>query len=233
MTTPTPSLYGLINTITTQPGKRDAVLELLLEARSSLGSAGCERYIVGTSPTEPGKDLGVRGVDVCGRPSSLAAAAGRQKGDRRRASHADHRRDESHRNRHRRVLTGRFNLSNTGLGSQKAIPTPRLRGSSTKITQYQSCSRPKLVEPKLLEWPRSASPPAIGWDTNNARHNNAKLCGALSETLNDRCFDRRFVELLVLAVVTRRDVAGWRMARRHRFAPGLPVPVLMTQPLLS
>ena len=32
---------------------------------------------------------------------------------------------------------------------------------------------------------------------------------------------------------TRRDVAGWRTARRRWFAPGLPVPVLVTQPQLS
>ena len=51
--------------------------------------------------------------------------------------------------------------------------------------------------------------------------------------LVDRCsIGASLLELLVLTVVTRRDVAGRRMARRHRFAPGLPVPDLMTQPLL-
>lgn len=48
------STYGCYVKFTTQPGKRDALVEHLLRAAASAGqAAGCELYIVNTSPSEP------------------------------------------------------------------------------------------------------------------------------------------------------------------------------------
>ena len=46
--------FGLHGKLTAQPGQRDALLKILLEAADLVGSApGCEIYYVSTSPTEP------------------------------------------------------------------------------------------------------------------------------------------------------------------------------------
>jgi quinol monooxygenase YgiN len=48
------SKFGLYGKITTQPGQRDALVAILLEAAATLPDApGCELYIVNLSPTEP------------------------------------------------------------------------------------------------------------------------------------------------------------------------------------
>jgi quinol monooxygenase YgiN len=46
--------FGLHGKLTAQPGQRDALVEILLQAADLLGSApGCEIYFVSTSLTEP------------------------------------------------------------------------------------------------------------------------------------------------------------------------------------
>lgn len=46
--------YGMINKITTKPGQRDPLVQILLDgARRQGGMQGCELYVVHTSPTEP------------------------------------------------------------------------------------------------------------------------------------------------------------------------------------
>src|SRR5688572_15714610 len=45
--------YGMLNRITTKPGQRDAVVQILLSgARMQGAMGGCEVYIVHTSPTD-------------------------------------------------------------------------------------------------------------------------------------------------------------------------------------
>ena len=46
--------YGCYVKFTTQPGQRDALVEHLLSAATFIEkAAGCELYIINTSPTEP------------------------------------------------------------------------------------------------------------------------------------------------------------------------------------
>jgi quinol monooxygenase YgiN len=46
--------FGLHGKLTAQPGQRDALLKILLEAADLVGNApGCEIYYVSTSQTEP------------------------------------------------------------------------------------------------------------------------------------------------------------------------------------
>ena len=46
--------YGCYVKFTTQPGQRDALVEHLLSAAAFIEkAAGCELYIINTSPTEP------------------------------------------------------------------------------------------------------------------------------------------------------------------------------------
>jgi hypothetical protein len=48
------SKFGLYGKIIAQPGQRDALVEVLLEAAAVLETpAGCELYIINVSPTEP------------------------------------------------------------------------------------------------------------------------------------------------------------------------------------
>jgi quinol monooxygenase YgiN len=45
--------YGMLNRITTKPGQRDAVVQILLSGARTQGVVGgCEVYIVHTSPTD-------------------------------------------------------------------------------------------------------------------------------------------------------------------------------------
>lgn len=44
-------MYGLIGKLTTVPGRRDAMVKILLESTS--GMAGCLSYIIATDPNEP------------------------------------------------------------------------------------------------------------------------------------------------------------------------------------
>ncbi|GAB1641608.1 putative quinol monooxygenase [Krasilnikovia sp. MM14-A1259] len=45
--------YGYLNEISTQPGRRDEVVAILLGGVDGLLVAGCELYLVGVSDTEP------------------------------------------------------------------------------------------------------------------------------------------------------------------------------------
>jgi quinol monooxygenase YgiN len=48
------SRFGLFGKISTHPGQRDALVDILLQAAASLrDDHECELYIVSTSPTEP------------------------------------------------------------------------------------------------------------------------------------------------------------------------------------
>jgi quinol monooxygenase YgiN len=48
------SAYGCYVKFTAQPGQRDTLVEHLLSAAAGLSeAAGCELYIINTSPTEP------------------------------------------------------------------------------------------------------------------------------------------------------------------------------------
>jgi quinol monooxygenase YgiN len=48
------SKFGLYGKIIAQPGQRDALVEVLLEAAAVLETPpGCELYIINVSPTEP------------------------------------------------------------------------------------------------------------------------------------------------------------------------------------
>ena len=48
------SKFGMYGKITAQPGQRDALVAILLEAAAAMREVpGCEVYIVNVSPTEP------------------------------------------------------------------------------------------------------------------------------------------------------------------------------------
>ena len=48
------SAYGCYVKFTTRPGQRDALVEHLLRAAAEVSkAAGCELYLINTSPTEP------------------------------------------------------------------------------------------------------------------------------------------------------------------------------------
>ena len=48
------SAYGCYVKFTTRPGQRDALVEQFLSVAALIdGAAGCELYIINTSPTEP------------------------------------------------------------------------------------------------------------------------------------------------------------------------------------
>jgi quinol monooxygenase YgiN len=48
------SAYGCYVKFTARPGQRDALVEHLLRAAAGVGSvAGCQLYLINTSPTEP------------------------------------------------------------------------------------------------------------------------------------------------------------------------------------
>ena len=50
---PVSTRYGMLNRITTKPGQRDAVVQILLSgARMQGAMPGCELYVVHTSPTD-------------------------------------------------------------------------------------------------------------------------------------------------------------------------------------
>lgn len=49
----TPSRYGLIGTMRTKPGQRDAVVKLLLRDVDDLRAVGCHLYVVGLDHEDP------------------------------------------------------------------------------------------------------------------------------------------------------------------------------------
>ena len=64
-------VYGYINAIRTKPGKREEVVEILLEAASGVAAAGCLQYTVAV---DPGDEVTIRVTEVWESEEAHAAS---------------------------------------------------------------------------------------------------------------------------------------------------------------
>jgi quinol monooxygenase YgiN len=64
-------VYGYINAMKAQPGKRDEVVAILLEAAAGVGASGCLQYTVAV---DPGDEVTVRVTEVWESEEAHAAS---------------------------------------------------------------------------------------------------------------------------------------------------------------